>query len=72
MPIAKVNRAVIAAARDPDRSALLLPAIKPIRKSVIGADVVELRGRLVIPRAPGLAAIVGNDRALIAAEKNHV
>src|SRR5690242_5729127 len=34
--------------------------------------MVELGGRLVIPRAPGLAAIYRNNRALVAAEQNHV
>ena len=72
MPIAKSDTAVIAAARDSDRAALLLAAIQSIRKRVVRTDVIKLRGRLVIPGAPALPAIDGHDRALIAAEQNDV
>src|SRR5207249_8113717 len=53
-----------------DRAALLLPAVDPIRKLIVGDHVVELRGRLVVPRAPGLAAVDRNDRALIAGDQD--
>ena len=66
MPVAESDLAVVAAARDADRAAFLLAAAQSIRKRVVGADVIELRGRLVVPRAPGLAAVDGDDRALVA------
>src|SRR5205085_4918236 len=52
------------------RAAFLLPAVNPIRKRVVRAYVIELRGRLVIPRAPRLATVHGDDRALVRAEQN--
>ncbi len=32
-----------------DRAGILLRAINPVRKAVVGADVINLRGRLVVP-----------------------
>src|SRR5262249_38280625 len=69
-PVAKRDLAFIAAAFDYDRTAFLLPAVKPIGKRVIRADMIQLRCRLVIPRAPALAAVHSDDRALIRAEQN--
>ena len=57
VPIAKRDLPVVAAARDARRAALLLAAAHAIRKRVVGADVVELRRRLVVPAAPRLAAV---------------
>ena len=34
--------------------------------------MIQLRGRLVIPRAPALSAIHGDDRALVRAQQNDV
>src|SRR5690242_3999785 len=72
MPIAEVDLAVVAAARDAGRSALLLAAIDSVREGVVGADVIELRGGLIVPRAPGLAAVDRDHRPLIAGEENYV
>src|SRR6185437_12027606 len=47
------------------RAGILLRAIHTIRETVVGADVVHLRGRLVVPARPGLAAVGGDDRALV-------
>src|SRR5262249_25650953 len=44
--------------------------VDPIRELVVGADVIELSGRLVVPRAPGLAAVDADDRALVAGEQD--
>src|SRR6478736_152328 len=63
-PVAESNLAIVAAAFDSDRTAFLLTAVKPIRKRVVRADMIQLRGRLVVPRAPALPAIHGDDRAL--------
>src|SRR5207247_8985160 len=64
--------AVVAAARDARRSALLLPAVDPVRKTVIGDDVIELGRGLVVPRAPGRAPVHRHDRALVAGEEDDV
>src|SRR3954453_20345987 len=55
MPFAERDCALIAATGDAERAALLLAAVEPIRNRVIRRDVIKLRGRLVIPRAPTLA-----------------
>ena len=68
MPVAKRDLAVIAAAGDADRAALLLAAAQAIGKRVVGIHVIKLRRRLVVPRTPALAAIDGDDRALVAGE----
>ena len=67
MPFAESDLAVVAATRDARRTALLLAAAQSIGKRVVGVHVIHLRGRLVVPTAPCLAAIDGDDRALIAA-----
>ncbi len=72
MPIAKSDLAVRPPAVDPDRTALLLPTVEAIRKRVVGADVIKLGGRLVIPRAPACAAVHGDDGALIARQENNL
>src|SRR4029077_5767948 len=43
-PVAKRNLAVVAATFDSDRPAFLLTAVKPIRKRVVCADVIQLGG----------------------------
>ena len=52
VPFAERDLPVVAAARDARRSALLLAAADAVRPGVVGHDVVELRRRLVVPRAP--------------------
>ena len=49
LPIAERDLAFIAPAFDSDRTAFLLSAVKPVRKRVVGANVIQLRSRLVIP-----------------------
>ena len=49
-------------------AAVLLRAVDPVREPVVGGDVVELRGRLVVPGAPGLPAVHADDGALVGAE----
>ena len=44
---------------------ILLAAVDPVREPVVGFDVVELAGRLVVPVAPGLPAVQRDDRALV-------
>src|SRR5882724_2802530 len=71
-PVAERDLAFIAAAFDSDRTAFLLSAVKPVRKSVVGANMIQLRGRLVIPRAPTLTAVHSDDRTLIRTKQNDV
>ena len=72
LPIPKRDLAFVAAAFDTDRAAFLLPAVKPIRKRVVGTDMIQLCRRLVVPRAPGHTAIDRDDRSLVRAEQNNV
>src|SRR5207237_1569078 len=72
IPFAKRDLAKITAAGRAGASALLLPAINPIGKLVVGNDVVELRGGLVVPGTPGLAAVHAQGQALIAGERDDV
>jgi hypothetical protein len=51
---------------------LLLPAADAVGKRAVGAHVVELRGRLVVPAAPRLAAVDADDRPLVGGEDHHV
>src|SRR6185295_7224575 len=71
MPFAKGDLAVVASTGDSNRAALLLSAVHAIWKLIVGDDVIELRGWLVIPRAPRLSAVDGDDRALIARNQNY-
>src|SRR5215475_11387876 len=70
VPVLGKNLAIVAAARDSRGSAILLRPIDTVWESVIGRDVVELAGRLVIPGAPRPAAIDADDRSLVNAQ-NH-
>src|SRR4029079_12578761 len=70
LPIAKRDLAFITAALNSHGTAFLLSAVKPVRKPVIRAHMIPLRRRLVIPRAPGLAAVDSDDCALVRSEQN--
>ena len=56
----------------PTRAAILLRAIEPVGEAIVGGDVIDLRGGLVVPGAPGLRAIHGDHRALVAREHHAV
>src|ERR1700730_5356591 len=60
-PIAISDFAIIAAAGDGGGPAVLLRSVNVVRKMLISADVINLSGRLVVPRAPGFAAIHADD-----------
>src|SRR2546421_10849003 len=70
MPLAKADLAIIAAAGGANGTTLLLSTIDPIGEPIVRAHVIKLRGWLVVPGAPGLAAVHGKSRALIDAEKH--
>src|SRR5207302_5859468 len=72
MPLAERDAAVVSTARHARGSTLLLAAAHAIRKRAVGADVVELRRRLVVPGAPALTAVDGHDRALIRRNQDDV
>ena len=72
VPLAKCDCAVVAATDDPGRSAFLLAAVDPVGETVVGGDVKHLRRRLVVPEAPGLAAVHRNRRALIGCNQDDV
>ena len=72
MPLAERDLAVVAAAGDAHRSAVLLAAADAIRKRVVGHHVVERRGRLREPGAPRLAAVQRDDGALVDDEQHDV
>src|SRR2546423_12691956 len=71
MPVSKSDFTVIAATRDADRTALLLPTTNFVREGIHYADVINLRRGLVVPRTPGLAAIHTDQRSLISDQKNN-
>src|ERR1051326_8977801 len=57
-----------AARRRADSAAVLLGAREPVRKAMVGSNVIKLRSRLVVPRAPGRCTVDAHVRALIAAD----
>src|SRR5260370_167006 len=72
MPMRRCYSAVAAADHGSRGAALLLRAIDPIGKAIVGRYVVKLRGRLVVPRAPRGPSIHGNHGALIARQRNRL
>src|SRR6266851_1752680 len=68
IPVALRDLSVVSAAGDARRSAVLLRSVHPVGKSVIRRDPIKLSRRLVVPRAPGLATVEADRRALIDTE----
>jgi hypothetical protein len=69
MPIAKGDTAVISTGSDTYRTAFLLAAVYVIRECIIGAYVIELRRRLVVPGGKTLSPIHRHDSALVAGDQ---
>src|SRR6202790_5180397 len=69
-PVVKIQRAIISPAGRRNRATILLRAINPVRKSIVGAYVIHLSGWLVVPGTPGFAAVARDDGSLIASQ-NH-
>src|SRR6185312_129781 len=65
VPVAPRDLAVITSAGDGDGAAVLLARIDPVGEAVVGGEVIELAGRLVVPTAPRAAAVDGDRRALV-------
>src|SRR4029434_5730161 len=72
LPIAERNFPLVPTAFYSNRTAFLLTTVKPIRERVVRADVIQLRSRLIVPRAPALSTVHCDDRALIRAQENDV
>src|SRR6185437_4223316 len=53
LPVAHRDLAELAARADGDGARILLRAGHPVREAIVDRDVVELRRRLIEPRAPG-------------------
>ena len=70
MPLAKRDLSIFAPAGDASRAAFLLSAAQPVRKGIVGRHMVHLRGGLVVPGTPRLAAVYRHHRALIAHQQN--
>ena len=68
LPVAEREHALARPGADADAAAILLRAVEPVGEAIVGGHVINLRGRLVVPGAPGLAAIDADHRALIAAD----
>src|SRR2546425_1377907 len=67
LPVQGRDRAQVASTARGDRSGVLLRRVDPIGKGVVGSDVVDLLRGLVVPRAPGVAAVERDDRPLVVA-----
>src|SRR5438067_5513432 len=63
----KIQRAMISGAWSSGRTTVLLRAIDPVRKSIVGDHVIKLAGGLVVPGTPRSAGVARDDCALIAA-----
>ena len=72
MPVAERDLSVVAPARHADGPAVLLSAAYAVRKGVVGHHVIERRGRLREPRAPRLAAVQRDHRALVDDQQHDV
>src|SRR6185503_6921346 len=70
MPLAKRDLPVVSATGYSYRAALLLASVDPIRKPIVGDHVIELRGWLVVPRAPALSAVNCNDCSLVGSQQD--
>src|SRR5437016_2867938 len=67
VPIWAINRTLGTRAGDSDRGVILLRAVNVVGEAIIGGDVIELRGWLVVDGAPALASVDGNCRAAVVA-----
>src|SRR5205807_7937922 len=72
VPVAVRDLAIVAPAVHAGGAALLLAAAHAVRERVVGVDVVELRGRLVVPGAPRHAAVQRDDGPLIGADEDRL
>ena len=69
-PVSRRDLSVIGAAQNRGTTAILLCPVHNIGKLVIGDDMVKLCRGLVVPSAPGLAAIETDRSSLVGSEKH--
>src|SRR5262249_17024065 len=67
VPVAESYSPVVTAAGDGNSATILLGTVDSIWELVVGNDVIELRGWLVVPGSPAVASIYTDDRSLVAA-----
>src|SRR4029077_3400236 len=67
VPVAAIDEAVVAARSNADGRIVLLGAVYAVQKIVVGGDVVELRGRLVILRGPIFSPVHGDGGTAVVA-----
>ncbi len=70
MPVPEINFAIIAATGNAHRAAFLLAAANAVWKVSGHADVIELRGGLVVPGTPSVSTVHGDQGALIADQQD--
>src|SRR5580700_3329495 len=71
-PITRGDLIVIGTAGHGSASAILLRAVHDVGKLVVGDDMIELCSGLVVPRAPGPAAVQADCSALIRSQNHAV
>ena len=71
-PVERRDLTEVAAAPGADGARILLGGVHPVRERIVGGDVVDLLGGLIVPRAPRLAGVERHDGALIDAEQHPV
>ncbi len=69
IPVEHRDGAELPATAHRDGAGILLTGVHPVRERVVDRDPVDLGGRLVVPGAPGVAAIERDRGALIDAEE---
>src|SRR5204863_4672394 len=67
-PVAIGDLPIVTAAGDGGSAAVLLSGVEIIRKGLVGSNVIELAGGLVVPGAPGASAVKTDRRTLINAD----
>ena len=72
MPVVEGDLAIHAAAVHAGGAGILLAAAQAIGEGVVGRHMVHGGGGLVVPVAPGSAAVGGDDAALVAHQENDV
>ncbi len=70
VPVEHRDRAVVAAAARADCAGILLRGVHPVGKTVVRGHVVDLLGALVVPRAPGGAAVKRDHQTLVVPEEH--
>ncbi len=72
VPVTKVQQTIMRPGRRRYAARVLLRTVKRVRKAIVRGDVVDLRRRLVVPRAPALASVDAHHRTLVAAQHHAV